>query len=162
MIQKMFSNLKDIFKIETVHAHCDVPCGIYDPHLAQVSAFTVLRMVNLINQLDKSAADYTHKYARYTAVKEEHAEQVKHEVRVIWGDFVKPEHKEKHKDLDGLVFNIMKKGSAARQGIDEAAAKSLVDDVNKFAEVFWNLKGVKTHKIKAPYPTGGEMVVPAE
>ena len=158
MLEAIFSK----FKLENVYAHCDVPCGIYDPHLAQVSAFTVLRMTNLIGQLDKNAADYTHKYARYTAVKEEHAEQVKHEVRIIWGDFVKPEHKEKFKDLDNLVFSIMKKGSAARQGVDEAQAKALVDDVNKFAEVFWQIKGVKTHKIKAPYPTGGEMVVPAE
>jgi len=144
---------------EKVYAHCDVPCGIYDPHLAQVSAFTVLRMINLIDQLDKNAPDYTHKYARYTAVKEEHAEKVKHEVRVIWGDFVKPDQKDK---FDALVFDIMKKGSAARQGIDAAQAKALVDQVNKFAEVFWEVKGVKTHKIKAPYPTGGEMVVPAE
>lgn len=154
--------IRNFLQIDNVYAHCDVPCGIYDPHLAQVSAFTVLRMINLIDQLDKNAADYTHKYVRYTAVKEEHAEKVKHEVRVIWGDFVKPEHLEKHKDLNNLVMSIMKKGSAARQGINAADAKSLVDEVNKFAEVFWELKGVKTHKIKAPYPTGGEMVVPAE
>ena len=155
--------INKLLKIDNVYAHCDVPCGIYDPHLAQVSAFTVLRMVNLIAQLDKNAADYTHKYARYTAVKEEHAEKVKHEVRVIWGDFVKPEHKTgAAKDIDALVFNIMKKGSAARQGFDEASAKALVDEVNKFAEIFWTLKGVKTHKIKAPYPTGVEIVVPAE
>ena len=162
MNQNLITSIKKILKIEDVYAHCDVPCGIYDPHLAQVSAFTVLRMVNLIGQLDKAAPDYTHKYARYTAVKEEHAEQCKHEVRVIWGDFVKPEHLEKHKDLNDLVMSIMKKGSSARQTVDEAAAKALVDDVNKFAEVFWDLKGVKTHKIKAPYPTGGEMVVPAQ
>ena len=162
MFQDIISNLKDKLTIENVYAHCDVPCGIYDPHLAQVSAFTVLRMINLIAALDKNAPDYTHKYARYTAVKEEHAEQVKHEIRIIWGDFIKPENLEKYKDLNSLVFGIMKKGSAARQGIDEAQAKALVDDVNKFATVFWEIKGVKTHKIKAPYPTGGEMVVPAE
>ncbi len=162
MFEKMISILKNKTTIENIYAHCDVPCGIYDPHLAQVSAFTVLRMINLIGQLDKNAPDYTHKYIRYTAVKEQHAEQVKHEIRIIWGDFIKPENLEKYKDLNGLVFSIMKKGSAARQGIDESQAKALVDDVNKFATIFWEIKGVKTHKIKAPYPTGGEMVVPAE
>lgn len=156
---KMLKSIVSKFKLEKIYAHCDVPCGIYDPHLAQVSAFTVLRMINLIDQLDKNAPDYIHKYTRYTTVKEEHAEKVKHEVRVIWGDFVKPEQKDK---FDSLVFGIMKKSSAARQGIDAIQAKALVDDVNKFAEVFWEVKGVKTHKIKAPYPTGGEMVVPAE
>jgi nickel superoxide dismutase len=159
-MKNIISFIRNPLRIENVYAHCDVPCGIYDPHLAQVSAFTVLRMMNLIAQLDKNAPDYTHKYARYTAVKEEHAEKTKHEVRIIWGDFVKPEHLEKYKDLNSLVFNIMKKGSTARQGIDEAAAKTLVDDVNKFAQIFWEIKGVKTTKITAPYPTGGEMVVP--
>ena len=72
----------------TVHAHCDVPCGIYDPHGAELAARTVARMVELIGQLPKdnpSEAD-RNKFVRCVAVKEQHAEIVKHEVTVIWGD----------------------------------------------------------------------------
>jgi nickel superoxide dismutase len=60
---------------ETVSAHCDIPCGIYDPHAAQVAALTVLRMDQLIKALDRSNADQAAmQIARYTATKEAHAE----------------------------------------------------------------------------------------
>src|SRR3972149_2567875 len=104
---------------ETVHAHCDIPCGIYDPHLAQVAAQTVIRMNQLINDLAAPASGsgkeewdkYTTSLSRYIAVKEEHAELLKKEVRIIWGDYFKPEHLEKYPDLHSTVFSIMKLGS---------------------------------------------------
>jgi len=75
-----------------VYAHCDIPCGIYDPHEAQIAALTVVRMDQLIAELVHPAADakpeerslYLSKIARYTSVKETHSEKVKHEIRVIW------------------------------------------------------------------------------
>ncbi|HVG36965.1 MAG TPA: superoxide dismutase [Ni], partial [Thermoplasmata archaeon] len=71
------------------YAHCDIPCGIYDPHHAQLAAHTVVRMVDLINQLEKPGAsstpeqrqEYTNKLARYIATKEQHSEIAKNEVR---------------------------------------------------------------------------------
>ena len=152
--------IKTVLKPEIILAHCDVPCGIYDPHLAQVAAHTVLRMDMLISQLDKNASDYYHKLARYTAVKEEHAELCKHEIRVIWGDYIKPEHIQKYPELHDLTFKIMKTGSTARQNFSLESAKELLNNVNRFAEIFWETKGVKTAKMKAPYPTEAEMVVP--
>ncbi|MFW9929900.1 MAG: superoxide dismutase, Ni [Candidatus Thorarchaeota archaeon] len=153
--------LKNLFNIDTAYAHCDIPCGIYDPHLAQVAAFTVLRMDNLIGQLDKNAADYNHKFARYVATKEEHAELCKHEVRVIWGDYFKPDkHGEHFKKANDLAHKIMLLASKNRQEISESAAKDLIAAVNEFATVFWATKNVPTAKLTAPYPTGGEMVVP--
>lgn len=152
--------IKGLLRPEIAFAHCDIPCGIYDPHLAQVAAHTVLRMDMLISQLDKNAADYNHKFSRYIAVKEEHAELCKHEIRIIWGDYIKPEHIQKHPELHDLVFKIMKAGSAARQNFTSESAKELLTNVNKFAEIFWETKGVKTARMKAPYPTEAEMVVP--
>ncbi|HFQ62329.1 MAG TPA: superoxide dismutase, Ni, partial [Epsilonproteobacteria bacterium] len=38
-----------MFKISEVKAHCDVPCGIYDPIVAQIAALSVVRMVDLMN-----------------------------------------------------------------------------------------------------------------
>jgi len=154
---KIAARLLDKFsKPKAAYAHCDIPCGIYDPHLAQVAAHSVIRMVQLIGE----HPDDAHAIARYTKVKEDHAELCKHEVRIIWGDYFKPEMLEKHKDLHQLVFSIMKTASKARQNVDMKAAEELLEQVNKFAEIFWETKGKKTKRVAAPYPTGKELVMP--
>ena len=145
---------------ENIYAHCDIPCGIYDPHLAQVTVHTVIRMTNLINELPKNVdRESTHKLARYTAVKEEHAELVKHEVRVLWGDYFKPEHVEKHPQLHELVFDTMKLASKAKQEVDSKTSKQLLENVQKIAVIFWKTKGLKPIRVKAPYPTEGEIIL---
>jgi nickel superoxide dismutase len=154
---------------ETVHAHCDIPCGIYDPHLAQIAALTCIRMNQLIEGLEAPAMDsdanarkaFLNTYSRYVASKEEHAELVKREVRVIWGDYFKPEHLEKAPDLHQTVWNIMKGASAVRQQVNAQAANDLMAEVQKFAEAFWASKGVSTRKVASNTPAGGELVVPA-
>lgn len=146
---------------EEAHAHCDVPCGIYDPHAAQIAALTVIRMNQLIEQLqagdDKATA---HAMARYTAAKEHHAELVKHEVRIIWGDYFKPEHLEKYGDLQSTVFNIMKLASKARQEVNMEAAQDLLAAVQRFAELFWDSKGAGTQRLPSLQTVGGEIVAP--
>ena len=156
----------------TVHAHCDIPCGIYDPHLAQIGALTCIRMNQLIEALEapggaggppsKEQRDkYVNSLARYIATKEEHAELVKREVRIIWGDYFKPEHLEKHPDLNTLTWNIMKLASTVRQQVNKAAAEELLVEVQKFAEIFWATKDAKTQKQASRTPAGGELVLPA-
>lgn len=145
-----------------VHAHCDIPCGIYDPHLAQVGALTVIRMNQLFEALPKDGdAAAWHSFGRYTAVKEEHAELVKREVRVIYGDYFKPEHAEKYPDLQGLVWKILKGAGKARQEINMDAAQALLTDLHRFAEIFWETKGVASKKQPSNQAVGGEIVVPA-
>lgn len=143
------------FPPEKVFAHCDIPCGIYDPYSAQIGAITVARMTQLL----KEAKGDVHKVARLTAVKEEHAELVKNEVRIIWGDYFKPEHIEKFPETHNLVFDIMKLGSKVKQEVDEKASAELIAKVQRFAEIFWVTKGKKTKKVAAPSPSGGEMVL---
>ena len=79
----------------TARAHCDVPCGIYDPIDAQLAAVTVVRVFDLLAEMAEhdtlSMADQA-QLARLVAQKEEHAENAKHEIRVIWGDFIKETH----------------------------------------------------------------------
>ena len=86
---------------------------------------------------------------------------VKHEVRVIWGDYVRPEHVEKYPDLHGSVFGIMKLGSRNKQAMDLKAAEELVAAVQKFAELFWTTKGVQTRRGPSNQTVGGEIVYPA-
>ncbi|MEX0682304.1 MAG: superoxide dismutase, Ni [Dehalococcoidia bacterium] len=165
MLRTAFALVNRLFPHEVASAHCDIPCGIYDPHLAQVAALSVIRMNQLIEgmeapAMEKAARDkYMHNLARYTAVKESHAEIVKHEVRVIRGDFFKPENSPEN--LGQIVDGIMKTASKARQNIDMDAANELLDLVNQFAEAFWKAKDVKTKKASSNQAAGGEFVVPA-
>ena len=168
MLHKLFQLLEKIKPAKVAYAHCDVPCGIYDPHHAQLAANTIIRMVNLIAELPPIRPEMTveqrqealHKLNRYIATKEQHAESVKHEVRIIWGDYFKPEHLQKFPEIHELVFKIMKLASKARQEINLQASEELLENVNKFAEIFWKAKDVKTAKMKAPYSTGKEVVWP--
>jgi nickel superoxide dismutase len=143
------------------HAHCDIPCGIYDPHQAQLAAHSVVRMVDLIQALERSdESTAEHQVARYTAVKEEHAELVKREVRIIWGDYFKPEQLQEYPNLHTLVFEIMKLASTARQQINKEASQNLLGKVQEFAEIFYKTKGRETKRVATVYPTGGELVQP--
>lgn len=148
-----------------VFAHCDVPCGIYDPYAAQIAAFTVIRMTQLIQDAHAESDDAVgqkqlmHAISRYTAVKEEHAEKVKHEIRVIWGDYFKEEQLKEYPNVTDLVFRIMKQASKARQTIDMDAAKGLLSSVQEFAEIFWKSKNRETTRIASPFPVEGELVV---
>lgn len=148
-----------------VKAHCDIPCGIYDPISAQIAALTVVRMVDLMAKLNEEHptqdVSYHNTMSRYIASKEEHAEKCKHEVRIIMGDYMKPEHVEKFPDLIGLVQKIMKLGSESRQKSDRDTAMSLLKAVNDFADIYWQTKGIKVKKASSPYAIKEELVYPA-
>jgi len=156
--------LDDIFHFPKAKAHCDIPCGIYDPHQAQVAALTVVRMIDLMEGLakreEKGSLAYDNSMSRYIAVKEEHAELTKHEIRIIWGDFMKGKKLDENPNLHDLVHQIMLLGSSARQSVDREVALKLIDAVNEFAEIFWDVKGVDTKIAKAPYAPSLEMVYP--
>jgi nickel superoxide dismutase len=146
---------------QPAHAHCDIPCGIYDPHLMQIGALTVIRMHQLIEGLQADGTAERNSFARYVLVKEEHSELVKREARIFWGDYFKPEHLEKHKDLHDVVWAIMKGAGKTRQTVDMAAAQDLLAKTQRLAEIFWDTKGVATKKQPSNQAVGGELVVPA-
>ena len=161
MIYQILSKLDKKYHFEHAQAHCDVPCGIYDPSTAQIAALTVVRMMDLMAALEsgeaKGSTEFHNSMERYIAVKEEHAEKAKHEIRVIWGDYFK---KDKHPNVDELVHKIMQLGSKVRQTADREAGLAFVAAINEFAEIFWKTKDVKTKKAKAPYAPALEMVYP--
>lgn len=164
MLHTVFEKLDQVFHFDEARAHCDIPCGIYDPHQAQIAALTVIRMVDLMADLAKSDPKdnlaFHNTLTRYIAVKEEHAELAKREVRVIFGDFLKKEHVEKYPELPSLFHHIMQAGSKARQSANRETALELLNLVNRFAEIFWEVKGVPTKKVKAPYKPEEEIVYP--
>jgi nickel superoxide dismutase len=168
LLKEVFNFLEFFIPAKKVYAHCDIPCGIYDPHLAQVSAHTVIRMNMLISQLKPLSTgskaeeinDYNHKLIRYTDIKEKHSELCKQELRILWGDYFKPEHVQKFPELHELFWKSMKDASKAKQEINMRAAEELLNTVNKIAEIFWKTKGIETNRVKAPYPTEHDIVLP--
>ncbi len=155
-------------KTGTIHAHCDIPCGIYDPHSAQIAALTLIRMNQLISELPKLGPQttpdereaYVIKLARYTKVKEEHAEICKHELRVLWGDYFTPDHLQKFPEVHGVFWDAMKLASKARQENNPQHGQDLLTKVQKIAEVFWKSKGAEVRKQPSLQKSGGELLYP--
>jgi nickel superoxide dismutase len=151
-----------------VYAHCDIPCGIYDPHEAQISALTVLRMDQLIAELPKPGAaskpeeweKYSAQISRYMTVKEQHSERCKQELRILWADYFTADLAAKFPQVHETFFKALKAASKARQGTAVADAQDLLTQVGQVAELFWKSKDVKTQKVPSRSKAGGELVVP--
>lgn len=133
----MLSKLVKILPSRLVFAHCDIPCGIYDPNSAQLAAKTVARMVKGLKELPK---DDMNGFVRMVKVKEEHAEICKREILILWTDYFKSEHLEKFPDLHDLVWKTAKLCSDNKRGVDEAKAQELIEAVDKIAEIFNSTK----------------------
>lgn len=126
-----------ILPVKTALAHCDIPCGIYDPHGAQLAAKTVLTMVQKIKELPKNYELTTqNSLIRMVSVKEHHAEICKREVLILWTDYFKAEHLEKFPDLHELVWKTAKLCSDNKRVVDEAKAQELIEAVDKIAGIF--------------------------
>ncbi len=127
-------------------AHCDIPCGIYDPIAAKIAAQTVQKMVLRIQALEApgggdaaAMVDYASKLGRYVAVKEEHAEIVKKELRILWADYGWPNVAA---DFDvHVTFNqALKLAGQCKQNVDMAACEQLVSTCDRIASAFWATK----------------------
>ncbi len=130
---------------KVVYAHCDVPCGIYDPNTAQIAAKTVLAMVQKINALPKEnpAVNDRNSFVRMVLTKEQHAELCKKEVLILWTDYFKTEHLGKFPDLHDLVWKTTKLCSDNKRAVDESKAAELVSAVDKIADIFNRVKASK-------------------
>ena len=126
----------------TVHAHCDIPCGIYDPTPAKIAADTVAKMVEKIEQLDKGATDFTTRgnFVRMIQVKEEHAQICKKELEILWSDYFKPEHVEKFPKMHDTFWKAVKLCSKNKQTVDAKAAADLQGAVKEISDMFWATK----------------------
>lgn len=157
----MLRFLSQFLPDQTAYAHCDIPCKIYDPTPAQIAAHSVIRMTQMIEDANKEEmgeAEYIMHVSRLTHVKEEHAEIVKHEVRVIWGDYFKEEQIKQFPNIHELVHEIMLAASKTKQEITIEDAKKLLTLVQEFSEAFYKTKGFEAVRIPSGFPTGGELV----
>jgi nickel superoxide dismutase len=121
----------------TAHAHCDLPCGVYDPAQARIEAESV-------KAIDEKYRDNTDPEFRTRAliIKEQRSELVKHHLWVLWTDYFKPPHFEKYPQLHQL-FNEATKlaGAAGTKGSTEAGtADQLLARIDEISKIFWETK----------------------
>lgn len=136
---------KDIPEVE---AHCDGPCGVYDPASARIAAEAARSMTKKILALDvpdasdKAAmAAYHNTLARYIAIKEQQAHLAKEELLVLWTDFFKPPHLEAHPDIHDKFWKAAKLCSSVKVEVSLEHAQELMDAIKDIHEVFWGTKG---------------------
>ena len=163
MVFSIFNKIHKLYNFQTASAHCDIPCKIYDPMHAQISVLTMIRICDLIKELeDKDSNNLNDKaqFSRLISQKEEHGIKVKDEIRVIWGDYIKEPQLEKFPELHELTHDIMLNTSKAKQEVNKEITIDLLKKVNRFAEIFWTTKDIKTYKAICPYPPAQELIYP--
>lgn len=134
----MLSFLIKLLPTKLAYAHCDVPCGIYDPKAAQIAAKTVLKMVQLIQDLPEEnlSLNDKNKFVRCISTKEEHARKCKEELLILWTDYFKPEHLIIFPNLHDMFWKAAKLCSKNKQEVNAKLAQELVMSVDNIAEIF--------------------------
>ena len=145
--------IKNFFPAQNiVSAHCDGPCGVYDPASARIAAEAVLSMTKKILALD--ANDRSHatlnSLIRYTKIKEEQAHLAKTDLLVLWTDYFKPNHLDQFPDLHDTFWKAAKLCSAVKVEVSLEKAEQLMEMIKKIHTMFWASKGREV-----PYYTAG-------
>ena len=151
---KIISIISNILPTQIAHAHCDIPCGIYDPNQAQMGAHTVLRMTMLLGE----HGDNMHDVARIVRVKEKHGDLVEDALGTLENDYFKPEHYEKFPELKQLIADTVKLSIDTRVHADMAKAEEMLEKALQISEIFYKTKGVTPVRVPSVYPTKGEIV----
>jgi nickel superoxide dismutase len=121
----------------TVHAHCDLPCGVYDPAQARIEAESVKAIC------EKYQANSDPEFrTRAIDIKEERSDLVKHHLWVLWTDYFKPPHFEKYPNLHQLFNDATKLAGAAgtKGSTDVAKADELLAKIEQISKIFWETK----------------------
>jgi nickel superoxide dismutase len=130
--------LSRLFTPKTVvHAHCDLPCGVYDPAQARIEAESIKMIIQKVGE--NSDADFR---TRAILIKEQRAELVKHHLWVLWTDYFKPPHFEKYPQLHELFNKATKQAGAAggKGSMDPAEGQKLLDYIAEIDKIFWETK----------------------
>lgn len=129
-------------------AHCDGPCGVYDPASARVAGEAVQSMTNKMLALEApdtsdgpAMASYLNTMSRYAAIKEEEASKCKSELLVLWTDFFKPQHLEANPELHDTFWQAAKLCSACKVEVSAQHAQELMDAIESIHHMFWAAKG---------------------
>src|ERR1043165_8186163 len=126
----------------TAYAHCDGPCGVYDPAGARIAAEAVLSMEKKIAALgDAQDAATVNPRPRFIGIKEAQAEIAKRELNILWHDYFKPEHLEKYPNLHDTFWKVAKLCSNNKTEQDPANGEALLAAIEDIHNMFWATKG---------------------
>lgn len=142
MLNKILATLANTQNIEDVSAHCDGPCGVYDPASARIAAEAALSMTKKL--LDAGAASDVaaqNTQSRFIAIKEQQAHLAKEELLVLWTDYFKPPHLEEYPDLHEKFWNAAKLCSAVKVEVSLEKAEALMAAIEDIHNIFWATKG---------------------
>jgi len=134
-IDRLLSALDRLVAPAAAHAHCDLPCGIYDPAQARIEAESVKAIMEKYNGSDDPVFK-----ERAVVIKEERADLVKHHLWVLWTDYFKPEHVEKYPQLHDLFWKATKRAGEAKKTTDAAVGQDLLDQIAAIDTIFWATK----------------------
>lgn len=129
--------MKELFRkfVKPVYAHCDLPCGVYDPAQARIEAQSVHEIMKKYEALDHEEDKW-----RAVFIKEQRADLVKHHLWVLWTDYFKPEHLEKYPDLHDKFWKATKQAGNCKKSVDPAEGQKLLDQIDEIAKIFWETK----------------------
>jgi nickel superoxide dismutase len=128
---RLLSMIDRIAPPPSVHAHCDLPCGVYDPAQARIEAESVKACMEKFN-----ASNDEEFKERAIGIKEERADLVKHHLWVLWTDYFKPEHLEKHPTLHDVFWKATKTAGETKKTTDPKVADSLLAQIAEIDEIF--------------------------
>jgi nickel superoxide dismutase len=126
-----------------VHAHCDLPCGVYDPAQARIEAESVKAIQEKYQDAEnqKKPTESVEEFkTRALEIKEERANLVKEHLWVLWTDYFKPEHVEKYPDLHEKFWNATKLAGDAKRAVDPSQGQQLLDAIGDIDKIFWETK----------------------
>jgi len=135
LLSRLLATVDKVSAPEVASAHCDLPCGVYDPAQARIEAESVKGCMEKY-----AASDDPDFKTRATLIKEERADLVKHHLWVLWTDYFKPNHLEKYPELHTLFWNATKAAGDAKKTQDVAVAVGLLDQIKEIDRIFWETK----------------------
>ena len=147
MLRKLIAAYNEIDPAPVAHAHCDGPCGVYDPASARIAAEAVLSMTRKLLALevpdpsDQAAyVAYHNTFSRYVKIKEEQAHLAKEELLVLWTDYFKPHHVEANPEIHDLFWKAAKECSYAKVEVSLHHAQNLMNYIEQIHGIFWATK----------------------
>lgn len=123
----------------TVFAHCDIPCGVYDPEQARIEAESAYKIIGKYHDSDDE-----HFRARCIGIKEARTELAKHHISVLWSDYFKPEHLEQYPDLHDVCWKALKQCSTVKRSLDAADAQTLLDLIDQIEDMWKGTGGLES------------------
>tara|TARA_B100000609_G_C17084630_1_gene365983 strand:+ start:105 stop:542 length:438 start_codon:yes stop_codon:yes gene_type:complete len=130
------------------YAHCDGPCGVYDPSSARIAGEAVQSMTKKMMNLkcpetgnSLAMASYLNTMSRYAAIKEEEAQKCKKELLLLWTDYFKPEHLGKFPELHEIFWKAAKLCSSCKVEVSEQHCEELMEAIEQIHNIFWKSKG---------------------